>query len=90
MQGSTVGKRTDWSENVLSLNFSCPLSEVWKGSGKEKGLPGRGSACVELWNTKPPGEMGELQEGRYVWRTRRERALVAGGKAVLDAKEIGF
>lgn len=45
---------------------------------------------MELWNTKPPGEMGELQEGRYVWRTRRERALVAGGKAVLDAKEIGF
>ena len=43
---------------------------------------------MEQWNAKASGEMGELQEGRDVWRTGHGGDLVAGGEAVLDAKEI--
>lgn len=43
---------------------------------------------MEQLNAKASGEMGELQEGRDVWRTGHGRDLVAGGEAVLDAKEI--
>ena len=38
-----VGKRKDWSEEVLSSNLSCWLSGVWKDSWKEKGISRRDS-----------------------------------------------
>ena len=41
-----VGKRKDWSEEVLSSNLSCWLSRVWKDSWKEKGISRRDSTSM--------------------------------------------
>lgn len=47
-----VEKKWGWGESILSSGPGCQLSGVWEDSGKEKGIPGHGRACVGAQNTE--------------------------------------